>query len=551
MRARATALVVGGVAVVVLLGWALALRGAGTPVAAPRLEGTAAAPAAAAAPAEAATRIELLLLPDGPVRAIPGSVRIGLAHVSEDDAARAPLHMNGQAEQAGPRDYHALATVTRWLAAPAQLLDDGRVRVGPLLLPPADRYVLQARGEDGLRFYAARFAADAVPARVAPVIGAAVRTRLSGPGGQVLLRRREAATATADAAIWQPLQAWAAPGVYEAFGEQPLPVRDGQVLAPLAPGPVELVLEVDGVEAERRSLTLQAGRIVEVRFDPEAEAVARAVSIDLELEFVRSDDGAPVPGLQVQWLGGHMPRQAATDAQGRVRFQGLDRQAVQAFDLLAPPRDGDALPDWPESWPLQLDPEVLAGTGSPRELIRHRVELTPLRWLVARSPPRRSAETRGRSPYPIHVLQRERDGAWQDVRAAHFVATADGLAVSIAEPGRYRVATALSPWQVVVSSGAQVRDAARAYAHYPAARGSDVSLTILRDGKPLAGVPVHLVAPLGTLPPEVLLADSRGSVRLGAATVPRVLVEVPGSDQIEVRLAGPTVLADFGLQRAR
>lgn len=496
-------------------------------------------PGGAAAPS---VRVELMLLPDGPVRAIPASVRVGLGYVSPDDAARAAADL-----ETGPRadtgSYSELAIPARWVSAPAQLLADGRVKVGPLELPPADQYTLQAQGEDGLRFYMAGFTSGAMPRSIAPLVGAGVRTHIASPGAAVLLRR---VSSSAPPPAWQRLQEWIAPQMLEAFNEQPLPVENGQVLAPLAPGPIEVILEVDGVEAERRLLTLPAGRIVDVRFDPMSQAVARAVSIDLQLEFVRRGDGTPVTGLRVDWLGDRTQQHKTTDARGQVVFAQLDGQQSHQFNLHANvARTG--LPEWPELIPLQIEPDELSGAGTAGNLVRHRIELTPLRWLIARLPPEaaRSRPSKG-SPYPIYVLQRRREDRWVDAAAAHFIPTPEGLAVSVEEPGVYRIATALSPWHALESSVARVDDTEPHRVDFAGMRGRDVTMTVLRDGRALAGAPVSIIGPFGKLPPAMLKADGSGRITLASATVPSVRIEVPGSDQIEVRLAGSRVMADFG-----
>jgi hypothetical protein len=536
-----------GIGVLALVGGAIALRGeAPSPG---QAQAPAAAPLQAAPPIghPPAVLVDLVLLPDGPVHAVSGSVRIGLGFVSDDNAATAPAGPGLEPQQAGPSRYDELATPTRWIAPPAELLADGRVRIGPLRLPHADRYTLQARGEDGLRYYAAAFIPAAVPVSVAPIVGAGVRAHVTVDGTRLLFRRVES---SAPAAIWQRLQEWVAPAVLEAFNEQPLAVRNGQVLAPLAPGAVEIVLEVDGVEAERRRLSLSPGQITDVQFDPTSQKVAQAVSVDLELEFVRQGSGKPVSGLQVTWLSGRTQQSAVTDAGGLVRFAGLDRQQAQQFNLASSPSAGE-LPEWPELRPLQIEPEDLVGSDAPRETIRHRVILAPLRWLIARAPAdaNRTRADR-RSPYPIYVLQRQRAGRWMDAAADHFIEVPEGLAVSVAEPGLYRVAAAHSPWKVLESSSVQVTDAERSSVAFSGARGTSVEMTVLRDGKPLAGAPVHIIGPVGHLPPEVLKANANGRVTLAAATVPSVRVEVPGSDQIEVPLSGKRVLADFGMQRS-
>jgi hypothetical protein len=531
-----------GVAMLALLGWVMRAHER-----VDVLPASDAPPAARSAPvATPSVLVELLLLPADQVRAVPGSVRIGLGDVSPDQAARA---LSGR--EIGPVAdavrYSDLAIPTRWIAAPARLQADGSVRVGPVRLPRADRYTLQARGDDALHFYLADFTAGTMPATVPPIIGAGIRTHVAVDDTGILLRR----TATsASPAVWQRLQQGFAPQLLEAFSEQPLPVADRQALAPFAPGPIDIVLVVGGVEAERKRVVLQPGRIMDVHFDPTRQAVARAVAVDLELEFVRQGDGRPVPGLQVDWLSGRRQQRATTDVRGRVMFAGLDRQQEHQFSLHAT-APGTGLPEWPERMPLQVAPQALEHAAASGKVVRHRVELMPLQWLLARVPVEISGLPQtGRSPYPIHVLQRLRAGRWADTAAAHFITTREGLAVSIDAPGTYRIATAVSPWRVLESSAAEVTTQARQRVEFTNPRGSDVTVKVLQDGQALANTPVQVVGAVGDLPPEQLRTDAGGRVTFAASTVPWIRMEAPGSEQVEVRLTGAQTLADLGPRRS-
>lgn len=533
-----------GIAMLVLLGWSIrsheradALRTGDAPPVASSVP-------AAAAPA--AVLVELVLLPAGQAPAVPASVRIGLGDVPPDQAARA-MSDRDAGPSADALRYSDLAIPTRWIAAPARLQADGSVKVGPVRLPRADRYALQARGEDPLQFYVADFTAGTVPATVAPIIGAGMRAHVSVNDTGILLRRTAASTSPA---VWQRLQQSFAPELLEAFSERPFPVADRQSLAPFAPGPVDIILVVAGVEAERRQVVLQPGRITDIRFDPARQAVARAVSVDLELEFVRKGDGRPVPGLQVDWLSGRAQQRRTTDARGRALFAGLDRQQEHQFSLHAT-APGSGLPEWPERMPLQVTPQALDAAVADGRSVRHRVELAPLRWLVARLPDDASnLRPSGHSPYPIHVLQRLRDGRWTDTAADHFIPTPDGLAVSIAEPGTYRIASVLSPWRALESSAADVKADARQSVEFTRARASDVTVTVLQAGRALSNAPVQVIGPIGSLPPEQLRTDAGGRVKLAAATVPWIRMEAPGTEQVVVRLSGAQIVAELGPQHS-
>lgn len=540
---RAWAVAGAGVVMLVLLGWSIrpheradALRTGDAP------PPSRSVPAAAV---PAAVLVDLVLLPAGQASAVPESVRIGLGDVPPDQAARA-LSDRDAGPSADALRYSDLAIPTRWIAAPARMQADGSVRVGPVRLPRADRYALQARGEDPLQFYLADFTAGTMPATVAPIIAAGMRAHVSVNDTGILLRRTAASTSPA---VWQRLQQSFAPPLLEAFSERPVPVADRQSLAPLSPGPVDIILVVGGVEAERRQVVLQPGRIMDIHFDPARQAVARAVSIDLELEFVRKGDGRPVPGLQVDWLSGRAQQRRTSDARGRALFAGLDRQQEHQFSLHAT-APGSGLPEWPERTPLQVTPQALDAAVANGRIVRHRVELVPLQWLVARLPVDASnLRPSGRSPYPIHVLQRLRDGRWADTAADHFIPTRDGLAVSVAEPGTYRIALILSPWRVLESSAAEVKADARQYVGFTRPRASDVTVTVLQAGRALSNAPVQVIGPIGGLPPEELRTDAGGRVILAAATVPWIRMEAPGTEQVVVRLSGAQAAADLGLRR--
>jgi hypothetical protein len=537
---RAWGLAAAGIAMLVLLGWSMRSH---ERTDAPQSGDTRPAARSVSAAAEpASVLVELLLLPAGKARAVPASVRIGLGDVSPDQAARAMSDRDAGPAADAVR-YSDLAIPTRWIAAPARMHADGSVRVGPMRVPRADRYTLQARGEDALQFYLADFTAGTVPTTVPPIIGAGMRAHVAVNDAGILLRRTGT---SASPAVWQRLQQSYAPQLLEAFSEQPVPVADRQVLAPFAPGPVEIILVVGGVEAERRQVVLQPGRITDIHFDSARQAVARAASVDLELEFVRKGDGRPVPGLQVDWLSGRAQQRRTSDARGRVLFAGIDRQQAHQFSLhaIAP---GNGLPEWPERMPLEVSPEAIDAAVANGRILRHRVALAPLQWLMARLPADMSnLRPAGRSPYPIHVLQRLREGRWTDAAADHFIPTREGLAVSIAEPGTYRIVSILSPWRLLESSAAEVKADARQSVEFTRPRGSDVTVTVLQAGRALSNTPIQVIGPIGGLPPEQLQTDAGGRVKLAAANVQWIQIEAPGTEQVVVRLIGAQVAAELG-----
>lgn len=70
------------------------------------------------------------------------------------------------------------------------------------------------------------------------------------------------------------------------------------------------------------------------------------------------------------------------------------------------------------------------------------------RWRVLRRDglTRARLQARARSPSPVDLLEhRDARGAWSAMPAQEFVPEAEGVAVSLLEPGTYRVRVASSP----------------------------------------------------------------------------------------------------------
>jgi hypothetical protein len=510
-----------------------------------------AAPAAAAATDKpedtAGIAFTTLLLPDRQIGALTDSVRIGIAKVAPEDASAWQAWVDGGREGAGPASLAELASVESWIKAPAQQRADGTVTVGPLRLPPADRYDLQARGSGLLHFYAASFTTDSIPAGIAPKVAAGLRVHrkpMQGSDVRVLLRR----SGDAEWSTWQDLLAREAPQLLGAFDDAAIAVEPVHDLAPMPPTTIEVILLVDGIEAERRALALVAGAISDLVFDPLAQEVARALALELRLQFVVTGSGKPIENLAVTRIADGGDQLRSTDGRGVAVFKGVDRQRVQRFNLQFPPGD-TALPAWPESKSLEvaLADEPIAADA---RVWSRTFELRPLQWLTVRLPfPVPTQRQRG-NPYPIFVLQREQDGRWLDTAADHFIPVADGIAVSLAEPNRYRLVALRSPWSLLNSATADARKAALD-GQYRVDLGSDagrsVELTVLHRGLPLARAPIALRGPVRGLPPLTTDSDADGRVRLNGVTVPKLQLEVAGYREIEVDVQATSAVVELSL----
>lgn len=501
------------------------------------------APAAAAAqaPIDGAGRDDTLrglrirLLSDAGVSAAPDSVRIGVAMLSPQELAAHRAWLRDGARGAGADDPASLAAVVRWIEAPAQREADGAVIVGPLDLPAADRYVLQARGKDGLRFYEAAFVRDAVPAELRPRVAAGLRVRAPrGVAGALLLRRTEAGAQT-DAA-WQSLLRREAPQVLAAYDDRPLPLGDETTIAPLPPGPVEIVAMVGGIEIERRTLQLSPGRHLALELDAEAARLGAALSSTLDLRLIERGSGTPVREVEV--LRGE--RRLRPDAGGMVRIAGIDPLEPLSLQLLfAPPRASsfliEALPTWPERLPVEIDLR-----DAPRRdgRIAKTLELQPLRWLIVDTPGMQMPQRpRTGEPFPVFVLQRREGGVWRDAQADHFRPQPGGVAVSLDRPGTVRVVALASPWRQATSAAVEIGDDdARIRTRLVPAPGRRALVRLLTNGRPLGRSPVQVVAPLRGVPPLRMFTDGDGRLTFDDASVPSLWLEAPGHEQAEVRL---------------
>ncbi len=486
------------------------------------------------------------LLPHAGVPAASASVRIGLAYVSPDEAAGYRAWLRGGAEGQGPQSLDALATVTRWLNVPATLEPDNAVSVGPIELPAADRYVLQARAGDALRFYEASFTADNPPAAVLARIAAGLRVRASGlptDDTHVLFRRVDGS----EDAAWRSLMLREAPTALQAYDERALAVGAEQTFAPLPPGSLDVIAVVNGVESERRRVTLSAGQITTLDLDPDASELSAARSATLVLQLVEKGTGLPVKQASVVWSSARGARMLRTDTSGAVRLDGVEPLRpvtieIQFESQAAPSFLVDTLPTWPERIPMTLD---IATAPVVDGVIAKMIELEPLRWLIVETPgidiPR---QPQSREPFPVFVLQRLQGTVWRDAQAAYFRPVQAGLAVSLDQPGTVRVVALQAPWHVRTSSAVDIGEssgAVRYTTRIAAAAGRRVTMQISTGKGALAFAPVHVLSSLRGVPPKTVNTDGSGRIVLDQVTTSDVILEVPGFAQTRVPLDGTSV----------
>lgn len=517
-----------------------------------RVGGDAAAPDETSTPlpeSSGTLTFRTVLLPHSGSAADPASVRIGIGRVSVDQASAHTRWVLSDQSGAGPAHYSDLAEIERWISAPARRMEDGRVEVGPVQLPAdADRFDLKGGSEHPLAFYLASFTPASLPGQIAPSLVSGLRVRRAEMEDEVsvrlLLRRVEGA---ADEGKWRPLIAERAPELLEAYDDAGLPVDAYAGLSPLPPGAVDVVLDVDGVEAERRRVTLVAGEWSDLQFSDEALEAAAAMAATVELEFVVKGTSDPIEGVEATWYSPRGDLVRLSGADGVASFRGVDRLQAHRFSLRMPGAE-NGLPRWPESEPLELSFDEPATDGSSAKVVRWKVELAPLLWLTVDPGPLSVTAFRQRgNPYPIFVLERDIGGMWQDVASDYFLPVPEGLAVSIKEEGRYRIMALASPWTVYRSASARVAadDSPIPHVGLMILPGHTTRALVTLEGQPIRNMPVTILGPARGLPPLNLTTDGDGYLELHRVTVDAVRVEVPGYLQTTIDVTPTLAEADL------
>jgi hypothetical protein len=520
-------------------------------------------PARAAGDGGAGLWLEATLLAPGPevqgVR-LRGQGLVGPAFVSADDRRQWEEALAERAPGAGPTRLEELANVREWLPAPLTVRDggDGRVRLGPVAVPPAPRYRLLAWQEDGT-FYWGDFFPAQLPERGHLDAGTLKATRPTGVRLRLVHARpelepyfarldrvvAEEAAAERASSFW-PVVEHLAPEVARALrgdAAVPLTVEGETRLAPLLPDralrvrvtsaaagtgePLEIALregEVTGVEIDLARVFPGADQgLVELhgrlRLGDTGRAPAEA-TIELERE-----PGAPGPDRTGD--GGPLP----VGRDGSFVIPGVPAwKPSHVVVTLPPPRRGRPLT------PPQAAFDFVPSQDQ-RQGARGRAEVTwrvPMyRWLLVRldAAARFRIESPARPPYPQFLLERQDEsGAWRARATDHFLSEAGGVAVSIAQPGRYRAVAAASPYllyrtpEVEVAAG----DSEKAVALEFDGAAVPCELRVMdgKTGRPLGGAHVQASGERGSLPPVEDVTDSAGRFALGPVRSATLELEV-------------------------
>jgi hypothetical protein len=477
-------------------------------------------------------------------RAFSGEARVGVAFISEADRIAWEEAQRESSSGAGPRRLEDLANVAEWLPAPVIPELRGGGTLGPVPVPVAHRYRLLAWEPDGT-FYWGELVPQGLPragvldaGELRAIRPTGLRVRLTGksptqvPGRYFLSIERVVDPADAErASELLPVVRHLAPALASALQEGtllPLVPEEESVLLPLPPDQAMRlrVRASSGLESEPWEVPLREGRVEEVvlelsRLFPEGEQGL----VELRGRLLLGNSERPLPGV---WLEHVEPPGTSMESgpDGRFVAPGLPSWRSSRFAaLLAPTASGR--PMAPRRWEFEFTPD-----GRAREAeVTWRVPV--YRWLTLRmdSFTRGQLEMRARRPYPVFLLQRwSEEGTWRVQSAEQFLHEEEGVAVSLFQPGTYRVLAAVSPYEIYESERVELvegdgeRSAVLKMDEH--AMPCEVHVSSGATGRPVYGALVTAAGGHGSLPPVRGRTDVEGRWSLGGVRAPALYLEV-------------------------
>ncbi|MCY1036848.1 carboxypeptidase regulatory-like domain-containing protein [Corallococcus sp. BB11-1] len=467
-----------------------------------------------------------------------GEARVGAAFISDEDL-RWWEQGRERGAHAGPSRLEDLANVRGWVTAPVTASARGGV-LGPVEVPSAPRYQLVAFEPDGTFWWG-----DLVPASPpgsglldAGVLRATrptgVRVRLAGArdvAGAFSVRiERDVDPVDAEraSALLEVLRL-VAPELMGALRDglpMPLGKEGDTVLAPLPPDrAVRLWLRApSGREGGPVDVPLREGTVGTVTLDVARlfpEGVGRTVALRGRVLLGDTSRSAGPAVLRTE-----DGREVEVAADGRFTVPDVPTWRASRFTLWRE-EGASGRPVAPSQGDFTFTPT--AETAGTAEVVWR---LPVYRWLVLRMDgfTRAQLQARARPPYPVYLLQRrDARGAWSDVPAQEFIPEGDGVAVSLLEPGTYRVMIASSPYALrpstVAHAAAEAADVeVRLAAEEAPAPSCEVLVT--QQGRPVAGALVTADGGGRSMPPVrgETLTDGRWS--LGPVRSERLQVQV-------------------------
>lgn len=469
-------------------------------------------------------RLRVVLRGDVPFQ---GEARVGIASISDADRHLWEVSRREGREGAGPERLEDLANVSEWRPVEVTPSSTGGT-LGPALVPVAPLYRVVAWAADGTFWLGevvpqeegSTGVVEAVLSARAPT---GVQIRLTGgrpEHGPFSLRVvRGASRDVRDAeraSELLPLIRQVAPDLASALADgTALPLSMGKPLEllPLPTDPaVGLVLRsAAGRESAWVEVPLREGRVEPVVLDVGSlfpEGVGEPVTLRGKLEL----EGTFRPPEGARLLGpGEVEIPLAQD--GRFVVPGLPSWELSRFRVeVASPVSSRPVAATEQAFDFRPEPGVRDAEVTWR--------VKAYRWLVLRmdGAMRAQIEARTQKPYPVFVLQRWRhEKQWEFVSAGAYIQEEDAMAVSILEPGRYRLLVSFSVHEVYISTAADVgEDMVDGTVTFQVDLvGSDCEVLVTDGRKPVFGARVTASSDVRSLPPAWGLTDAQGRWRLG------------------------------------
>lgn len=501
-------------------------------------------PPVAEAPARAAPvglRLRAVLEGERPFQ---GEARVGVAFIAEEDRLEWEAAKREGGGGAGPSRLEDLANVAEWLPATVAPSAAGGV-LGPVPVPAAARYRVLAWEPDGTFWWG-----DVVPAadlaEVVPSAGlleagvlraqrpTGVRVRLAGARpehGPFSVRVERVvdtdARAVERASELLPMVRHVAPEVSAALSEGtslPLSRDEDTSLLPLPP---DLAVRLwprsaSGRESEPVEVPLREGRVESVVLDVDALFPGGlGGTLTLRGRVLLEGTVKPPPGARLLGPDG---REVALAPDGRFTAPGLPSWRPSRFTLQVEPPDSGR-PVAPAQWEFDFTPT--AGAKDAEGTWR----VPAYRWLVLRLEDftRGQLAAHSRRPYPVFVLQRrDGEGRWLTHAADAFLQEESGVAVSLLQPGTYRVLAATSPHELYTSTSAELSgDTMERTVTVQVEEGAaSCEVRVTSAGAPVYGALVTTSSALGSLPPARGRTDAEGRWRLGRVRADSLHLEV-------------------------
>lgn len=503
-----------------------------------------------------ALRIQAHLLPSGAPLSPEVNARIGIAEINEEDRREFEAHQRAEPAENPPADsaptrVEELANVVRWIVAPVAPDPQGGWRLGPVEVPPAPAYRIYAWDTEANYYMAEIITADTPPSgglfdagRLAATPPTGLRIELVNPApGEThyllkLGRVPDPVTAEEDTRV-APLLEWLAPPVALAFSESmslPVSSEEPTEYYPLYPDPAIriTVLTLAGYESHPFEEPLDLGRIKTLRIDLRALlGLDSGGFVDLRGRLLTSRGNLPVENAVIERLNAPIAEPQRTGADGFFYFRDLPRRGTTTF-LVRYSVASDARPLTPSEEYFTFEPENFKLEPTQRE-VEVEWKAATFRWVVVALPEdtRQSLRRTDIPHYPVYALRKwdAGRGVWADIAAQEFREEPEGVAVSVTQSGRYRIAVLASPVCIIESEEAQFSD--EDIEKVVAVESSLLTDTPSRrvrmlraDGSPLAGARIAVGGPLAALPPIEGVTDAEGRFDPGPVNVPELLVWV-------------------------